>query len=232
MHYYEIKISVGLKSDLHFQKSPQAISKLISTALIKGGYEEHFDVKVKNYVFSNLGKAKNGIYKENGTIYFRSFDINLTQMLLKGLFLNENDKIFDIKDARYKKISYRPITALKTLNPTFVKIKENGRFWTVRENGDIEVLLKALEANLIRKYESFFKEKLLVKDRFVEFLRIDNKTPYTFYVKKGRVFGNIFYLVPKDDEVSQKLAFTALANGLGHLNSSLGGGYCISLRKN
>lgn len=41
-----------------------------------------------------------------------------------------------------------------------------------------------------------------------------------------RLFGNKFKIVPNEDEVSQKLAFVALACGLGE-KQSYGGGFCL-----
>jgi len=57
-----------------------------------------------------------------------------------------------------------------------------------------------------------------------------NKYPHSIHMKKGnnnvRFFGNKFRIVPNEDEVSQKLAFVALACGLGEKNS-FGGGFCL-----
>ena len=53
--------------------------------------------------------------------------------------------------------------------------------------------------------------------------KTDNKTKK---VTEVRFFGNKFRIVPNEDEVSQKLAFVALACGLGEKNS-FGGGFCI-----
>jgi len=42
MKYYELKLQTKLKSKIHFQKSPEAISKMIATALINSGYGMNF----------------------------------------------------------------------------------------------------------------------------------------------------------------------------------------------
>jgi len=224
MKYYELKISTSLKAPIHFQKSPEAIGKLISTALINGGYTKHSEKQPKPYVFSNLGKAdKNGFFK-NGEIVFRSFDKNLARMVATELGFYE-DNIFKIDSIVFKEVSYRYINALISVNPVFVKMKDSNKFWTLND-GDVNTLLNALQSNLIRKYESAFNEKLNLINGFIEYFQIKNNTPQTFYYKGGRLFGNKFYIVPKSDEVSQKLAFTSLACGLGHMNSSVGGGFC------
>ena len=75
MHFYELKIELSLKNKIHFQSSPEAMGKLIATALINSGYEFHNENKIKNYVFSNLEKrADNGWYDGDNFFRFRSFD--------------------------------------------------------------------------------------------------------------------------------------------------------------
>lgn len=64
----------------------------------------------------------------------------------------------------------------------------------------------------------------------IQLLELKNKVPQNIIIykdgKKIRFFGNKFRIVPNEDEVSQKLAFTALACGLGEKNS-YGGGFCV-----
>ena len=228
MKYYEVKISTSLKAPIHFQKSPEAIGKLISTALINGGYKEHNQKRPKPYVFSNLGKADEKGYFKDREIVFRSFDENLAKMVSKELLFYE-DNIFKVNSIAFKEVPYRFIEAIVSVNPVFVKVKNTNKFWTLIE-GDINTLLKALQSNLLRKYEQSFNEKLNPTNNFIEYLQIKNNTPQTFIYKGGKLFGNKLYFVPRSDEVSQKLAFSALACGLGHMNSSVGGGFCKKVR--
>lgn len=228
MKFYEVKVFTDLKAPIHFQKSPEAIGKLISTALINGGYTQHSEKKPKPYVFSNLGKADEKGYFKKGEIVFRSFDENLAKMVAKELSFYE-DNIFKISSISFKDIPYKFINAIVSINPVFVKLSDSGKFWTLNES-DLNTLLKALQANILRKYESFFNEKLTPQNSFIEYFQIKNNVPQSFYYKGGKLFGNKFYIVPRSDEVSQKLAFTALACGLGHLNSTVGGGFCNLLQ--
>jgi len=228
MKFYEVKVFTDLKAPIHFQKSPEAIGKLISTALINGGYTQHSEKKPKPYVFSNLGKADEKGYFKKGEIVFRSFDENLAKMVAKELSFYE-DNIFKISSISFKDIPYKFINAIVSINPVFVKLSDSGKFWTLNES-DLNTLLKALQANLLRKYESFFNEKLTPQNSFIEYFQIKNNVPQSFYYKGGKLFGNKFYIVPRSDEVSQKLAFTALACGLGHLNSTVGGGFIKKLK--
>ncbi|MCK4440354.1 MAG: CRISPR-associated protein Cas6, partial [Sulfurovaceae bacterium] len=88
-----------------------------------------------------------------------------------------------------------------------------------------------LHDNLEKKYFDFYGEKLLPHQNFIQLLEIKNIKPQTIWTTKNgksfRFFGNKFRIVPHEDEVSQKLAFVALACGLGEKNS-FGGGFCIS----
>ena len=86
MKFYELKVSTNLNAPIHFQKAPEAISKLISTALINSGYKKHDSKEVKPYVFSNLGKAqKNGFFEKKGSFYLRSFDKDLISKAANSL---------------------------------------------------------------------------------------------------------------------------------------------------
>ena len=79
--------------------------------------------------------------------------------------------------------------------------------------------------------------ELQSEQNFIQLLEIKNKTPQTIEISKVdrvkakkskfRLFGNKFRIVPNEDEVSQKLAFVALACGLGE-KSSFGAGFCVA----
>jgi len=223
MKFYELKIKLTLKSKIHFQKSPQAISKMISTALINAGYNEHNKKIPKNYVFSNLGLAKDGFYEKDANLFFRSFKKDLAEKISNKLTFYE-DNIFKVNGIDFKEVKQNHIKELLTLNPVFVVMK-NGRFWTFNESGDISSYLQALNSNLIRKYENLFN-KIDTKDFFVENIEFLNTKPFSFFYKEAKFFGYKLKIKPKDDENSQKLAFIALGSGLGHKNSSVGGGFC------
>ena len=224
MEYYQLNIKTKLKAPIHFQKAPEALSKLISTALINSGYESHNEKRPKNYVFSNLGKAnENGIYEKEGVISFRSFKKEMVKKVYDSLMFYE-DNIFKIENIGFKKMEYKPIKTIVTLNPVFVVLK-SGIFWTYNKTGEMISLFEALEKNLIRKYEVSFNNRIGKSHWFSEYVQVKNIKPFTYYYKGVKFFGYKFYIHPKDDEVSQKLAFTAIATGLGHKNSSVGGGY-------
>jgi len=225
MEYYQLNIKTKLKSSIHFQKAPEAISKLISTALINSGYESHNEKKPKNYVFSNLGKAnEKGYFEKHGQISFRSFKKEIVKKVYDSLMFYE-DNIFKIENIGFKKAEYKPIKTIITLNPVFVVLK-NGDFWTFNKTGEMISLFEAIHKNLVRKYETVFGERLQKLNWFIEYIQVKNNKPFTYYYKGIKFFGYKFYIHPRNDEISQKLAFIAMGAGLGHKNSSVGGGYC------
>ena len=225
MKYYELKISTNLNAPIHFQKAPEAISKLISTALINSGYKKHDSKEVKPYVFSNLGKAqKNGFFEKKGSFYLRSFDKDLISKAANSLMFYK-DKIFEIKQLELKEINKRKIEAIKSMNPIFI-INKKGDFWTFSKDGDLSEYLALLTNNVIKKYKAIFKEDLKPDNTFIEYFRILNDVPFTFYYKNIKFFGYKLFMHIRDDEISQKLAFIALGAGLGAKSSSVGGGFC------
>ena len=90
---------------------------------------------------------------------------------------------------------------------------------------------------LEKKYQDFYGESISSEQSFIQLLEIKNRVPQTIQTtkrdkKSGKVssfrfFGNKFRIEPNEDEISQKLAFVALACGLGEKNS-FGGGFCLS----
>ena len=225
MKYYELKVSTNLNAPIHFQKAPEAISKLISTALINSGYKEHNSKEIKPYVFSNLGKAqKNGFFEKRGSFYLRSFDKDLISKAANSLMFYK-DKIFEINKIELKEVNQRKIEALKSMNPVFI-INKKGDFWTFGKDGDLSEYLALLTNNVLKKYKAIFKEELKPSNTFIEYFRILNHTPFTFYYKNIKFFGYKLFMHIRDDEISQKLAFIALGAGLGVKSSSVGGGFC------
>jgi CRISPR-associated endoribonuclease Cas6 len=222
MQYYQLQVSLNLKQALHFQKAPEIISELIKNALGRG-FEN------SSYVFSNLGKAnEKGLYEKKGKFYLRSFEKNVVQKLASAL-IGFNTELFEIKDLKLKNIKKDFVKALVTYNPVFVQ-KDN-IFWTFMKDGNIENFKKMIQEDLIEKYEKVFEEKLEHNDFFAHHFEIKNEKPFTFWYKGLKYFGYKLFLLPKEDEISQKLAFIALGNGLGHKNTEVGGGFCNRVKK-
>jgi len=216
MKYIEARISVELKKPIHFQYAPELISKFIKEAV---DCTENYD-----YVFSNLGKANGeGVFEYDGTISLRSFSQEFMDKAVKSLLDHENEN-FKTKRIYTFTTSFQKTNTLYTLNPAFVLIEENV-FWTFKSSGDFDLLEKVILQDLIAKYERNFNETIGDIDTFIKILNIKNEKPFSYMYEGKKLFGYKMLINPKEDETSQKLAFTAAGCGIGHKNKEVGGGF-------
>lgn len=236
MKLFELTCVAYIKKDMEFAKSFEAISKYISFSLVKGGLEEsHKREGFKYYAFSGFrpkkGETNTKVYKKGDSYEFsiRSLDTKLIDTLLHALRENINNSDFLVIQTTKKTIKQFFISELYSATPVIVSL-DGKKFWTMQESGDIMQLQKQLQDNLEKKYQSFYGEKLQSTQNFIQLLEIKNQKPQNIIIhkndKKVTFFGNKFRIVPNEDEVSQKLAFVALACGLGEKNS-YGGGFML-----
>lgn len=233
MEYFELICTAYMKKEMAFERSFEQISKYISFSMAQSDLADfHKKDGYKYYVFGGfLPIEKEKIYKTGNTYKFtlRSLDEHFIDTLAKTLRANINNSDFLVVQTTKKTIKQFFISELYSATPVIVTT-ENGKFWTMQENGNIIQLQKQLHDNLEKKYNSFFKEKLQVMQNFIQLLEIKNKVPQNIRITKDGhqiiFFGNKFKIIPNEDEISQKLAFTALACGLGEKNS-YGGGFLL-----
>ncbi len=192
----------------------------------------HNQTGLKLYTFGNFYPIeKEQVYKKGNSYQFtlRSLDEKLIDELSKTLRQNIDNPNFLVVETHKKTIKQFFVSELYSATPVIVSVG-NGMYWSMDRDGDILKLQKQLNYNLEKKYQSFYGEPLKGVQNFIQLLEIKNKYPQSIYMKKNskdiRFFGNKFRIVPHDDEVSQKLAFVALACGLGEKNS-FGGGFCL-----
>jgi len=237
MKLFELTCTAYIKKDIEFNKSFETISKYISFSTVRGGLEEsHKRDGFKYYAFSGFrpkkGEPNAKVYRSGDSYEFsiRSFDEKLIDTLSHSLRENINNSDFLVIQTTKKTIKQFFISELYSATPTIVSI-EDKKFWTMQQSGDIIQLQKQLHDNLEKKYQSFFGEKLQSTQNFIQLLEIKNQKPQNIIIhkngKKVTFFGNKFRIVPNEDEVSQKLAFVAIACGLGEKNS-YGSGFCLS----
>lgn len=238
MKFYELTCKTFLKKDVSFVKSFDVISTFINYSMLNDYNlkELHEKNSFKNYSFGNFYPIeKDKIYK-NGNIYelvIRSLDEEFINKLHKYLRENINNSYIQVLQTTKKTINQFFVTELYSVTPVITTIKENEKkyhFWTTGKDGDVLKLQKQLQDNLEKKYESFYGEKLNPTQNFIQLLELKNKTPQSIYInkneKKIRFLGNKFKIIPNEDEVSQKLAFIALACGIGE-KQSYGGGFIL-----
>lgn len=233
MRYFELTCTAYIKSDMQFENSFETLSKYISFSMARSELEEiHKKDGFKHYVYGGfLPLEKDKIYKKGSTYSFsiRSLDEYFINILSKSLRQNIDNSDLLVLQTDKKIVKQFFISELYSATPVIVST-ENGRFWTTQESGDIMQLQKQLHDNLEKKYESYFNEELKSPQNFIQLLEIKNQVPQNIkihkHAKSVTFFGNKFKIVPNEDEISQKLAFTALACGFGEKNS-YGGGFCL-----
>ena len=235
MKYFELICTAYIKKDIFFKESFELISKYISFSMSKKDElkELHEKQGFKHYSFGNFYPVeKEKIYKKGNTYQFalRSLDEAFIDALSQTLRQNIDNPNFLVIDTHKRIVKQFFIGELYSVTPVIISI-ENGLFWTMEKDGDIIKLQKQLHDNLEKKYQSFYGEPIKGEQNFIQLLEIKNRVPQNIQIIKNgktiRLFGNKFRIVPNEDEVSQKLAFVALACGLGEKNS-FGGGFCIS----
>jgi len=195
--------------------------------------ELHNQRGFKHYGFGSLyPPEQDKTYKKGNTYQFtiRSLDETFIDALSQTLRANIDNANLVVVETQKKAIKQFFISELYSVTPVVVTV-DKGLYWSIDKDGDILKLQKQLHDNLEKKYQEFYKEPIKGIQNFIQLLEIKNKYPQSIYITKNRkdvrLFGNKFRIVPHEDEVSQKLAFVALACGLGEKNS-FGGGFCIS----
>ncbi len=186
----------------------------------------------KYYCFGGLFPIEAAkIYKKGNSYTFsiRSLDERMIDSLSSELRKNiDNPNLLIVETTKRVQKQFF-VSELYSVTPVVVTV-ENGFHWTMEKDGDILKLQKQLHDNLEKKYHDFYGETLKGVQNFIQLLEIKNRVPQNIQItknaKKIRFFGNKFKIIPNEDEVSQKLAFVALACGLGEKNS-FGGGFCL-----
>ncbi len=234
MKYFELICTAYLKRDISFKKGFENISKYISYSMAQTKELKllHENIGFKLYSFGNFFPIESSkIYQKgkNYTFTLRSLDEKFIDTLSQTLRQNINNPNFLVVETQKKVVREFFISEIYSATPVIVTTKKN-LFWTFEKDGDILKLQKQLHDNLEKKYQAFYNQKLKPFQNFIQLLEIKNKTPqiieFTKDDKKIKFFGNKFKIVPNEDEISQKLAFVALACGLGEKNS-FGGGFCL-----
>ena len=240
MKYFELICTAYLKRDIPFKEGFDIISKYISYSMAQTElYKElHESRGYKLYNFGNFYPPESEqVYKRGKSYKFilRSLDEKFIDTMASKLRQNINNSNFLVIETQKRVVKQFFISELYSATPVVVTT-ENKLFWTMQKDGDILKLQKQLHDNLEKKYQTFYIEKIDTEQNFIQLLEIKNRHPQNIYVKKKddngkttsfRFFGNKFRIIPNEDKVSQKLAFVALACGLGEKNS-FGGGFCLA----
>jgi CRISPR-associated endoribonuclease Cas6 len=241
MKIFELKCKAYLKTNIELKNSFDVLSKYLNYSIYQNEIYKNKDTSIKNYCFGNFYPTEiDKIYKQNNVYEFvvRSIDEEFIDELEKALMQNMYNSFLIVLSAVKKEIDQFFIKELYSATPVIVSQKKDdtGRqlYWSLDYNGDIEILQNQLQKNLEKKLKLFYPEDIEVSNNFIDEIEIKNVKPQSIYFKTirnqkeklVRLIGNKFKIVPKKDDLSQKLAFLSLGVGLGE-KSSFGGGFCL-----
>ncbi|MEA3490542.1 MAG: CRISPR-associated endoribonuclease Cas6 [Campylobacterota bacterium] len=235
MKYFELTCTAYIKEDISFTQSFDILSRYISYSMAQD--EElkklHSTTGFKHYLFGGLLPIeRDKIYLKGNTYKFviRSLEKSFIDRLSTTLRANIDNPHLLIVETHKKTINQFFISELYSATPVIVTVAKD-RYW-VKED-DLMLLHKQLQDNLEKKYQEFYNEPIKSIQNFIQLFELKNNRLQTIQTNKThsdgkpvKFYGNKFKIVPNEDEVSQKLAFVALACGLGEKNS-FGGGFCL-----
>ncbi len=227
MKFFELTFTVILKMNIRFELSNEQIGKIINKAFLQDAElaELHAVNNFKYYVFNSFYPIENdGEYKAGRAYIFRlrTPDAALSAKLKSLLPKTEND-LFTILTVQFKTTNQSYISNIYTMTPVVVTL-ENNEYWTQKH--DLMLLSKQLQDNLEKKYKGFYQGSEAVPKSFIQRIELLNEKPIAIIYKNIKFLGNKFKIWVNEDEASQKLAFMAMACGLGEKNSAVGAGFC------
>lgn len=224
MKYYETMFNAVIKQEIDIHNSYEILSNGINYCLKlnERTRDLHQRTGVKGYCF--LVKEKFPL-KTGQLVHMilRCYDKQMMDDFIEALLMCDNESfmcqnIIYSKEYEFSKLIKRYV--LKTQTPVILKGID-------MEFKDTEEIIRRLGNNIAKKYRIFYDEN--VDQSFNPVADFKNITTYYVYGNyKGAVIkGRQILIKFKTDELSQKMAFCAMACGVGEKNS-LGFGYCKS----
>ena len=222
---YELNLAIYLLKNINFSNLNGEISRLIDKCFTHSEEMKKFH-EVNNYKFycfnSLYPLEKDKIYKE-GQIYnlvIRTIDVDLFNYFKKYL-ANEYTDFMKGLVIKSKEIPQRFIEKIYSITPVVLKF-ENG-YW--KTNNNITIFEKRIKENLIKKYNSFYGEKIDEDVEIFKYIKLDNQKPIPIKYKDILLLGDKVTIEFAENEVAQKLADIAIGCSLGEMGSR-GLGYC------
>jgi len=219
MKVWQLALKVYIKKDIPMDESQIEISKIIDNCLIKD--EEllnfHSNNQYKNYTFSSfypIEKSKVYLVGKIYTVTIRTVDERLVNHFQRFLD-NESSEVLKAITVETKIIPKKYIERIYSICPVIIKT-ENG-YWRTNEN--LETFEKKLRENLIKKYNSFTKQKIDEDFELFTFMKFDNQKPIATKYKNIKLLGDKITLNVAENNSAQDLAYFALGAGLLEMNS-------------
>jgi CRISPR-associated endoribonuclease Cas6 len=227
MNIYEFEAKVYFNKNVYLSEHHYYTGKIISKIIYHVNSplkEEHYLRKFKPYVYSNLDYVKDKIYKA-GKKYnckIRTVDKKVAENILRKY----EDNYGGIEIVNQSTIDFEKIPAVQAIIPVspVILMDKNRKFFNPDED-DISIAVNLINGNASKKANYFLNMDLWGYD-FIDFIKITNRYPIIMKYKNNvRMLGNKFLIIPKQDEISQKIVKLLYGVGLGIKNSSMGTGF-------
>ncbi|MCB2312909.1 hypothetical protein [Clostridium tagluense] len=226
MQYYQVKLTLNLKKDLYFDEVTEKLSILFNKSMLYNEYLKsiHKVNVYKLYVFEGLSPFEKDKTYKKGSLYMTrlrcidEFMAEAFRVSLKNTTTNE----FDVLGIEVESIKLNTINKIFNVTPAIAII--DGEVWTNKM--DIEVIKNSINSNLLKKLKMINGIDCVLEHDMIKTIEVKNNKPIAFKYKNNKLLGNKFEIKIKEDELSQIMAYVAMATGLLEKNS-LGYGYCL-----
>lgn len=222
---YELNLSIYLLKSIGFSNLNGEINKLIDKSFIHDEKMKKFHESnnYKFYCFNSLYPLeKDKVYKE-GHIYnliIRTIDINLSNYFKRYLANEYTDSMKGLV-IKCREIPQKFIDKVYSITPVILKFEDG--YW--KTNNSAIVFEKRLKENLIKKYNSFFNEKIDENVEIFKYIKLENQKPIPVKYKDILLLGDKVTIEFAENEVAQKLAYIAIGCSVGEMGSR-GMSYC------
>lgn len=219
MKIYEIRCKVYLLRDIYLNNLRDKIEKFMDKmfAICEETLEYHNERRYKEYCFGVLTPIEHeGVYKENKiyTFIIRTSNKNLSTFFMKNVPNNYTNEIRGLK-CEINLIENICIESIYSLTP--IIIKNDSGYW--KNNMSVYTYVSRIENNLFKKYKSFVNKDFKEDFRpFADFTFI-NRTPIGCRYKTKTLLGDKVKIDFFNNPSSQEIAYSAIASGIGEMNS-------------
>lgn len=226
MNFYELRITLNLKKDIHCDYITEKLSILFNKSMVYNEYLKsiHEINMYKLYVFEGLSPfEKDKVYKY-GRYYMtrlRCLDKFIAEAFREALKQTKTNE-FDILAVDIDIVTPKFVKTLFNVTPA-ISIIDNEP-WT--DKMDIELIKRNINKNLIKKIKAIKGIDEFLEHDMIKNIKLKNRMPIGCKYKRIKLLGNKFEIQIKEDPISQLMANVALAVGILEKNS-LGYGYCL-----
>lgn len=221
MKIWEFDLKIYVKQDIKHDDALAEITRLIDYTLVRTEEDNahHKSNAFKFYSHGNLCPIETTKVYKAGNLYsavVRTVDENTKNKLL-AYSIGQESVHFKVVDRFVKCLTEQPINKLYTLTGVVVTFKDVKGYWKGQKSR-VEYF-QSLQANLIHKYEKFTGEKIPVGTPIFKSISILTTIPVVCKIKNVRLAADKVEVDIASNPYAQKLAWFAIATGLGEKNS-------------